>query len=98
MRCDTSLVIGAAATVEPPVAFGGLKRRRRPLAAVAFGLYVVVGVQQHGGRTRRRRMLRYDRGRAALTDDPHIAKTCLRQQIRHRLRAAVYLVAAPGVS
>ena len=61
MRCDTCLVIGAAAAVESPVAFGRLERRRRPLTAVAFGLYIVVGIQQHGGRTRRRRIPSDDR-------------------------------------
>ena len=97
MRCDAGLVVGAAAAVEPPVAFRGLEWRRRPLAVVAFGLDVVVGVQQHGGRSRRRRMPRDDRRRPALADDAHVAKTGLRQQIHHRPRAAVHLLAPGGV-
>lgn len=64
MRCDTGLVVGAAAAVEPPVTFGGLERRRRPLAAVALGLHVVMGIQQHGRRAGRRGMARDDRGRS----------------------------------
>ena len=85
MRCDTGLVVGAAAPVESAVAFGRLERRRRPLGGIAFGLHVVVGVQQHGRRSRRRRMPGDDGGRTALADDLHVIKTGLRQQIRRRL-------------
>jgi hypothetical protein len=42
-------------------------------------------------------MLRDDRGRTALADDPDIAKTRLRQQIRYRLRASVHLIAPARV-
>ncbi len=52
MRCDAGLVVGGAAAVEPAVALGRLERRRVPLAAVALGLHVVVGVQQHRRRAR----------------------------------------------
>ncbi len=51
MRCDACLVVGGAATVEPAVALGGLERRRVPLRVIAFGLHVVVGVQQHRRRS-----------------------------------------------
>lgn len=94
MRCDTCLVIGGTAAVEPPAAFGRLERWRKPLRAVTFGLYVVVGVQQHGGRPRWRRVVRDDSRGAALTDNFDVVKTGLGQQVRYRLRTAVYLVAA----
>ena len=93
MRCDTGLVVGAAPAVQPPVALGRLEGRRVPLAAVAFGLYVVVRVQQHRGRARGRGMPGDHGGRAAFADDTHIAKTGLGQQVRYRLGAAVYLIA-----
>src|SRR4051812_50082012 len=47
MRCDPCLVVGTAATVQPAVALGRLERRRLPLTVLAFGLYVVMGVQQY---------------------------------------------------
>jgi hypothetical protein len=64
---------------------------------ITFGLYIVVGIQQHGGRTRWRRIPSDDGRRTALADDAHIVKTCLRQQFQDRLRAAVYLIAPAGV-
>ncbi len=97
MRCDTGLVVGAPAPVEPAVALGRLERRRRPLRRIALGLHIVVGVQQHGRRTRRRGMAGDDGGRTALADDLYIAKTCLRQQLCGHLGAAVHLVAAGRV-
>ena len=97
MCCNTGLVIGAAAAVESPVALRRFERGRHPLTMVPFGLHVMVGVQQHGGRTRWRRIPGDDRRRAALADDAHIVKTGLRQQFYDRLRAAVYLVAPAGV-
>ncbi len=97
MRCDACLVIGAAAAVQSPVAFGRLERRRYPLTVIAFGLHVVVGIEQHGGRTRRRRIGSDDRRRATLLDDPHVIKTGLRQQVYHPLCAALHLVTPGGV-
>src|ERR1700753_3870447 len=96
MRCDTCLVVGTTPPVQASIALGRLEGWRYPLLAVAFGLHVVVRIQQHGGCTGGRRVLRDDRRGAALTDDPHVAKTRLRQQIRHSLRAAMYLVATAG--
>ena len=77
MRCDAGFVVGAATPVESAVAFGRLERRRRPLRWIAFGLHVVVGVQQHSGRSRRRRVQRDDGGCTALADDLHVVKTGL---------------------
>ena len=42
-------------------------------------------------------MARDDRGRTALGDDPHIVESRLRQQLRHRLGAALHLVATSRV-
>ena len=97
MRCDTSLVVGAAAPVESAVTFGRLERRRHPLGGIAFGLDVVVCVQQHRGRSRRRRMPGDDGGCTALADDLHVIETGLRQQIRRGLGAALHLSAAGRV-
>ena len=38
-----------------------------------------------------------DGGRPTLADDPHVVETRLRQQLRHRLGAAVHLVATGRV-
>ena len=98
MRCDACLVVGGAAPVQPPVALGRLERRRHPLRAVTFRLHIVVGVQQHRRRSRRRGMAGDDRRCASLSDDPHIVEPGLRQQLRHRLGAALHFRAAGRVS
>ncbi|PQM47701.1 hypothetical protein C1Y40_02088 [Mycobacterium talmoniae] len=94
MRCDTGLVVGAAALVEPAVAFGRLERRRGPLAGIALGLHIVVGVQQHGRRPGRGGIAGDHRRGAALGDDPNLRKAGLRQQIRDHLGAAMHLGSA----
>ncbi|COX37308.1 Uncharacterised protein [Mycobacterium tuberculosis] len=63
------------------------------MPAVTLGLDVVVGIEQHRRRPRRRRVPRDHRRRTALADNPHVVKTGLRQQVCHRTRAAVNLVA-----
>ena len=97
MRCDTGLVVGAAAPVESAVAFGRLERRRRPLRRIALGLHIVVGIQQHGRRTGRRGMSRDHGWRTALADDLYVTKTSLRQQICSHLGTAMHLVTAGRV-
>ena len=77
MCCDTGFVVGAAAAVQAPVTLGRLERRRVPLLVIALRLYVVMGVQQHGGGTGRRRMAGDHGGSAAFADDLHIAETRL---------------------
>ena len=49
VRVGLSLVVGAAARVDAPVADGGLEGRRDPLFQGRLGLHVVVAVDQHGG-------------------------------------------------
>ena len=97
MRCDSGLVVGGAAAVEAAVALGGLERRRHPLAVIALGLHVVMGVQQHGRRSRRRRVPGDDGRGAALADDLHVREPGLGQQLCHRLGAALHFAAAGRV-
>ena len=78
MRCDACLVVGATAAVQAAVAFRRLKRRRHPLVGIAFGLHIVMGIQQHRRRARRGRMPGDDGRRATLADDLHIAEPGLR--------------------
>ena len=46
VRGDACLVVGGAPREQPSVAFGRLERRRDPRSRGAFGLDVVVGVEQ----------------------------------------------------
>lgn len=57
---DAGLVVGRPATVEAALALGGVEGRRRPEGEVADGLDVVVGVEEHDGRTRRPRAFGVD--------------------------------------
>ncbi len=93
MRCDTGFVVSGAATVKAPVTLGGLERRGVPLGWIAFGLHVMVGVQQNRRRTRGWRIVRDHRGRTAFSDDPDLGKARFRQQLCHGLGAAVHFVA-----
>ena len=94
---DSGLVVGAAAAVQPTVAFGRLERRRIPLRRITFGLDIVMGVQQYRRRTGRCGMAGDHRGRAALGDDLDVGEAGRAQQVGDRLRAAPHLVAAVRV-
>ncbi len=97
MRCDTGLVVSSPASVEPPVAFGRLERGRLPLRGVAFRLHVMVGVQQHRRRPGWGGVAGDHRRSPSLGDDPYVTETRLRQQLRHRVGAALHLGAAGGI-
>ena len=97
MCCDTGLVVGSAAAVQPAVALGRLERCGDPLARVALGLHVVVGVQQDGRRAGRGGVAGYDGRGTALADDAHIVEPDSGEQVGDRLCAAVHLVATTRV-
>ena len=71
MGGDPGLVVGGAPAVEPAVPFGRFKRGRIPLRPIAFGLDVVVGIQQHGGAPGGAGVVGDDSRRPALADDLH---------------------------
>jgi len=48
VRRDAGLVVGRAPTVEPPATLDRFERLAVPLAEVANGLHVVMGVEQDG--------------------------------------------------
>ena len=91
MRCDAGFVIGGAAAVQPAVALSGIEGRGIPLRRIAFGLHVVVGIEQHRRRTGRAGLVGDHRGGSAFGDDLHVGESGVAQQRRHRLCTAVHL-------
>jgi hypothetical protein len=94
---DATLVVGRAATEEPSVPLGGREGLRAPARRIPFGLHVVMGVEAHRRPTGRRGKPGEHRGRTTGPHDLHVVAADRRDQVGHRLRAALHLVRPAGV-
>ena len=97
MRHDAGFVVGGTAAEEPRTAFGGLERGRLPQGVIALGLHVMVGIQQHGRRPGRGRLVR-DHSRGSVVGRQNLGRETLGgEQFPHRLGGALDLTRAHGI-
>ena len=97
MRGDTGLVVGAAAAVEPAVAFGGLERVRIPLAGSPSGWTSWWAYSSTVGAPGGAGWRAITAGAPPSVTISTSLETGLGQQVRDRPRAAVHLVATGRV-
>ena len=92
MGRDSRLVVGGAAAEQPASPFGRLEGAAGPRGQVTLGLHIVVGVKQHGGLARGRR-LPGDHGGEPVRDLDHLRVQALGlEQSRDGGRRPPYLV------
>jgi hypothetical protein len=92
VRHDAGLVIGGAPPVQAAVALDGLERPADPLGLVADRLHVVVRVEQHGRRARRRGAATDHRRLATRPHDLHVRQPGPAQQFRDGFGTAAHVV------